>query len=344
MNKKTQTAILAIAAMKPEEMAQASALVQNAHAYILEKIDEITDGAVRDKLRGLCASPDDSCLPAGRPGRERLYRSLREAGYLPEKVSFADFLPAPGSAPIPLQAGPGSSRDSHHAHPGGLALHTAENLKLSLSLAKIHKKLLGTATDKDMLIFAQAAHDLAKCWLFPCGEDGSYPGKYNIAGNGAHHVFGLAASIRQGLPPEFVVAQAATHVSPGDPGAAEIIGGFLRAACFIVEISPAAYGFFDKSGRPDFDPLRLEHCFSYMGDHTDVFSVRQYRLAAGALRNLAEKEYGLSSAELQGKIFNQLRNYVFCFLGPAKVFQLAGQGGGALSGKIGTLLSAVGGH
>ncbi|MDR2006401.1 MAG: hypothetical protein LBP78_04070 [Acidaminococcales bacterium] len=330
MKRKAKATIRAIAGMKPEEMARASALTQNAHAYILQKIDEITDDVVREKLRGMYASPDCSYLPDGRPGREDLYHRLRRAGYLPEKISLPDFLPPPGVAPIPVWVGPGSSHSSHHAHPGGLVLHTAENLSLSLALAELHGKFSGVVLDKDMLIFAQTAHDLAKCWLFPCGEDGSYPAKYNIAGNGAHHVFGLAASVKYGLPPEFIVAQAATHVSPGDPDAAEIIGRFLRAACFIAEISPAAYGFFDKAGRPAFDNLRLEHCFSYMGDHTDVFSVPQYKLAVRALQHLAEREYGFSPAELQGKLFNQLRNYIFCFLGAARVFQLAAHGGNAL--------------
>ena len=339
MKKTIKAKISSIANMQPDEMARASALTQGAHEYILRKIGKITDAAVREKIGGMYASPDDSYLPPDSPGRERLYRRLRAAGYLADNISFIDFLPPPKGERIPVWAGPGSSHNSHHAHPGGLALHTAENLKLSLSLAKLHKKLLGIELCQDMLIFAQTAHDLAKCWLFPCGEDGCYPGKYNIAGNGAHHVFGLAASIKQGLPPEFIVAQAATHVSPGDSDAAEIIGAFLRAACFILEVSPSSYGFFDKSERPAFDHLRLEYCFSYMGDHTDVFSVQQYKLAVGALREMAKMEYGFSPAELKGKLFNQLRNYIFCFLGAARVFQLASRGGDALRGEIDAVLS-----
>ena len=315
----------------PEDMARTSLAAQAAYEFVSGQIAGIIDDKIREKLLVMYEYPRP-CLPEQMPRRKKLFCKLRDSGMLDVGLTFDEFVPKTihRKKPPPVWAASGSHYRGHNAHPGGLLIHTEKNLRFALTAAEMHEAAYGLPADRDMLIFAQVAHDLAKTWLLPWQEDGACLPQYQIAGAGAHHVFGLAESIHQGFPPVLIFSQAATHVDPcTGEGYAEICG-FLRAACLIAGADPVSYGFWDKRGQPEFDHYAREHWFNYMADRMVVFTLRAGRRAVKLLKKLAEETYGFSKQELDGKPFNQFRNYLFCQIGTAGILRALSLGGTAL--------------
>jgi hypothetical protein len=188
----------------------------------------------RLKSEGLADPEDDSRFPGG-----------LLAGIFPPLN--ADGLDCP-QLPQAFTSAPGSVFGGHHSYPGGLAIHEAFNLSSALSLAANYRRTYGhrgasglpevgpvdnseaadIAIDQDIMIAAPIWHDWAKTIVFQWTETGGeFPelnfggdgktDKFGATGNsktGAHHILGVAETIKRGLPPEFVITQASAHAAP----------------------------------------------------------------------------------------------------------------------------------
>ena len=322
--------------MLPEDMAEDSSVVQNSYNYILEKIKEIQTKTLHDQIESmfLQSLPSFAGLYKTRGEKAGLRTKLLKAGFIQSDVSIDDLMPEVDALP-PVWVSSGSGYRGHHAWPGGLVVHIEENMRLSLYLEKMHRDMFGIGYDREMIIFAQAAHDLAKSWMSYWQPDGSCKIQFAMANTGVHHIYGLAESIRHDVPPEYIYAQAATHVRSTSKTNNMTIVDFLKAAFIIAQKEPVEYGLLDKNGKLAFDYKRMEYWFTYMGDHMVVFTVPQTRRAVKALKTLARNELGFSEEELDGKKFNQLRNYVLSQLGSAAIFEMFAKSGMAgLKSKI----------
>lgn len=131
-----------------------------------------------------------------------------------------DFLAAPG----------GDCEKGHHGYPGGLAVHTLENLKAARGLAEDYREIYGVDLHTDQLTAAVLWHDSLKAATLPWRSNGSCGPEPQIAGTSAHHVLGLAAGILRHLPSDLLYLIAAAH-SP-DP---KVICGWLEAASIIAD-------------------------------------------------------------------------------------------------------------
>jgi hypothetical protein len=73
------------------------------------------------------------------------------------------------------------------------------------------------------------------------GGDGKTD-KFGTTGNsktGAHHILGVAETIKRGLPPEFVITQASAHAAPAE-GNEFLVVNWIRAAAIIAQVDPVA--------------------------------------------------------------------------------------------------------
>jgi hypothetical protein len=310
-----QNVMAGLLALTPEQMAACSPEVQKARAFLAEQVAGIKDPALQKHLTEMFERPQP-CLPDGRKEQKALYQRLIKAGYLESDITFAQFIPASDEYFIPpVWAAAGSHYRGHHAYPGGLVVHTAKNLRIALHNARLYADMYGLPFERDLLVFAQTTHDLAKTWLLPWQADGSCLAQYRLAGAGAHHVFGLAESIRRQIAPAAVWAQAATHINPeGKRGRAKL-AAFLRAACLIADADPASYGLCDAESELLPENRRVEYWFSYISDHMVIFAIMATWRAVSRLKELAANVYGFDAAQLAGRAFNQFRNYLFCQLG-----------------------------
>ena len=123
----------------------------------------------------------------------------------------------------PAAGGPG-----HHYYPGGLAVHAAENIEISLGWAETVAKVHGVDnTNRDIIIAALTLHDWAKVWYlwdaatgtikrpdwFPAywgGDQGIAKWKWM----GGHGAIVYAELLKRGAPLDLVIATAAAHFDP----------------------------------------------------------------------------------------------------------------------------------
>jgi hypothetical protein len=192
-------------------------------------------------------------------------------------------------APQTYWSAPGSVFEGHHSHPGGLAIHVAFNLSSFLSFADNYRRVYGSsggatglptvvqpgrpsptpaASDvpisQDLAILAPLWHDWGKVIVFQWNGDGSELAERSFGGNGktdkygapgdsktgAHHIIGLAETMKRGLPPEFVITQASAHSVPSGGNEYKVVN-WLRAAAIMADADPVAKGYLgrDRSGQ-----------------------------------------------------------------------------------------------
>jgi hypothetical protein len=197
--------------------------------------------------------------------------------------------------PQTYNSAPGSSFGGHHSYPGGLPIHEAFNLSSAVSLADNYRRTYGHSNqsglpevtavgavapapdaaeimiDQDIIIAAPIWHDWAKTIVFQWTASGSEFPELNFGGNGktdsyggagdaktgAHHLIGLAETIKRGLPPAFVAAQASAHGAPTGTQEYKVVN-WIRTGAIIAQIDPVAAGYLvkDELGRLRLPPVR----------------------------------------------------------------------------------------
>lgn len=318
--------------LSPLAMAEKSAAGQAGYRFLLAAADEIADRSLRAAVDGILRSPAPTLMARyrGEEEREALRQALVSAGLLNAAVTAEQLLPplaAPDQAPQPFAAAPGSGYASHHAYPGGLAVHTALNVQSSLGLYKGYFDTYGFKLNRDTVLAAQLLHDLAKPWVFQWREDAASLPEYTIAGTGAHHILGIAESIHRGLPAEVVVAQASAHDNAGTPADEARLVGYIKAAAIIAGQDPVAAGLLAPGAATVALPRRIEAFVTYLGDHDWVISVPAAKWVIGLLEVLAVADYGLKAADLKAGRFNTFRNYVFSQATMIGLYQTYASGG-----------------
>jgi len=246
-------------------------------------LDDAAKARIIDSLKaeGLVDVEDDGKFPGG-----------LLAGVFPPVRAESGNCPL---LPQTFDSAPGSSFGGHHSYPGGLPIHVAFNLSSAISLADNYRRTYGHSNgaglpevmqvgaappppeaaeifiDQDIILAAPMWHDWAKTIVFQWTANGSEFPELNFGGNGktdswggagnsktgAHHIIGIAETIKRGLPPAFVAAQASAHGAP--TGTQEYMAvNWIRAGAIIAQIEPVATGYLvkDDVGRFRLPPLR----------------------------------------------------------------------------------------
>ena len=225
------------------------------------------------------------------------------------KISAEQLLPPySGKLPQPFYSAPGSGYASHHAYPGGLATHTAANLCISEGIYNTYKVIFNSDISRDIIISAQALHDLAKPLVFQWQKDQASLPEYTIAATGAHHILSIAEVIYRGFPVEEVVAQACAHTIPTGKDE-QVVAGYLKAAAIIAGKDAVKLGLVNSDNTIP-TPHKQEGYIVSLGDHDFVLSSPACQKSVAILKQIAAKDYGMTKAELEGEHFNRFRNYI----------------------------------
>lgn len=293
-------------------LAANSELVQLSYQKIKDAVKTIQDRSLARMTMDIINNPVPTFMNNYQlPGSKRtVYNKLVAAGLLDSsKTSLENFMPPyNGSLPQPFYSAPGSGYASHHAYPGGLATHTAANLQISEGIYNTYTGLFNSALSHDIVIAAQALHDLAKPLVFQWQKDQSSLTEYQIAGTGAHHIFSIAEVIYRGFPVEEIVAQACAHTIPSGKDE-QIVAGYLKAAAIIAGKDAEKLGLVTSKGTIP-TPHKQEGYITSLGDHDFVLSGPACQKSVAILKEIAAKDYGMSKAGLEGEHFNRFRNYI----------------------------------
>ena len=293
-------------------LAANSELVQLSYQKIKDAVKTIQDPSLARMTMDIVNNPVPTFMNNYQlPGSKRtVYNKLVAAGLLDSsKTSLENFMPPyNGSLPQPFYSAPGSGYASHHAYPGGLATHTAANLQISEGIYNTYTGLFNSDISHDIVIAAQALHDLAKPLVFQWNKDQSSLTEYQIAGTGAHHIFSIAEVIYRGFPVEEIVAQSCAHTIPSGKDE-QVVVGYLKAAAIIAGKDAEKLGLVTSKGTIP-TPHKQEGYITSLGDHDFVLSSPACQKSVAILKEIAAKDYGMSKADLEGEHFNRFRNYI----------------------------------
>lgn len=293
-------------------LAANSELVQLSYQKIKDAVKTIQDPSLARMTMDIVNNPVPTFMNNYQlPGSKRtVYNKLVAAGLLDSsKTSLENFMPPyNGSLPQPFYSAPGSGYASHHAYPGGLATHTAANLQISEGIYNTYTGLFNSDISHDIVIAAQALHDLAKPLVFQWNKDQSSLTEYQIAGTGAHHIFSIAEVIYRGFPVEEIVAQSCAHTIPSGKDE-QVVAGYLKAAAIIAGKDAVKLGLVNSDNTIP-TPHKQEGYIVSLGDHDFVLSSPACQKSVAILKQIAAKDYGMTKAELEGEHFNRFRNYI----------------------------------
>lgn len=293
-------------------LAANSELVQLSYQKIKDAVKTIQDPSLARMTMDIVNNPVPTFMNNYQlPGSKRtVYNKLVAAGLLDSsKTSLENFMPPyNGSLPQPFYSAPGSGYASHHAYPGGLATHTAANLQISEGIYNTYTGLFNSDISHDIVIAAQALHDLAKPLVFQWNKDQSSLTEYQIAGTGAHHIFSIAEVIYRGFPVEEIVAQSCAHTIPTGKDE-QVVAGYLKAAAIIAGKDAVKLGLVNSDNTIP-TPHKQEGYITSLGDHDFVLSGPACQKSVAILKEIAAKDYGMSKADLEGEHFNRFRNYI----------------------------------
>jgi hypothetical protein len=188
--------------------------------------------------------------------------------------------------PQPVWAAPGGNNASHHDWPGGLVVHEAFNLQNALDLSAAYRVHSGITPDDSMLAAAVIWHDWGKALVFQWQADGSEDAEIRIAGTGAHHILGLAETMRRGLAARQIQVQACAHAAPDGNG--QPVENWLKAAAVIARVNASDY-------LPK-DNLWPEECYIHtLSDQNWIVGEASAQIADKAMAELAPL-YGFDPA------------------------------------------------
>lgn len=293
-------------------LAKDAELVQLSYKKIQDAVSSIKDSTLRSMTAEIINNPNPAFMENYQlPGSKRaLYNKLAAAGLLDtSKISAEQLLPPYiGKLPQPFYSAPGSGYASHHAYPGGLATHTAANLCISEGIYNTYKDIFNSDISRDIIISAQALHDLAKPLVFQWQKDQASLPEYTIAATGAHHILSIAEVIYRGFPVEEIVAQACAHTIPTGKDE-QVVAGYLKAAAIIASKDAVKLGLVNSDNTIP-TPHKQEGYIVSLGDHDFVLSSPACQKSVAILKQIAAKDYGMTKAELEGEHFNRFRNYI----------------------------------
>lgn len=293
-------------------LAKDAELVQLSYKKIQDAVSSIKDSTLRSMTAEIINNPNPAFMENYQlPGSKRaLYNKLAAAGLLDtSKISAEQLLPPySGKLPQPFYSAPGSGYASHHAYPGGLATHTAANLCISEGIYNTYKDIFNSDISRDIIISAQALHDLAKPLVFQWKKDQASLPEYTIAATGAHHILSIAEVIYRGFPAEEIVAQACAHTIPTGKDE-QVVAGYLKAAAIIAGKDAVKLGLVNSYNTIP-TPHKQEGYIVSLGDHDFVLSSPACQKSVAILKQIAAKDYGMTKAELEGEHFNRFRNYI----------------------------------
>ena len=271
-------------------LARNSNLAAASYARVEARLASIGDTALHGALVDAIRSPralyaDAHPTPESRTAvRDELAR----AGFVAADAPVSGIFPR-GTEPTavtviqPFWSAPGSGQGSHHAYPGGLALHESFNASMAQGYASTYDQhYFGgrAAVSHDIVTAAALYHDIMKTVVFGWNDDGTLLSELTIAGTGAHHILSGAEAIARGHDAGFIITLLSAHAAPSLGDEAKVVA-WCRAAAIVAGINPVAYGLVQRSGSGyvlGTPIVPLEAFINYLSDHDYVITVEAMRV------------------------------------------------------------------
>ncbi len=309
-----------VASMSIEDIALSSEKVLSAWTYLSEISNQISDPYTRLTVLKILSNPAPTLLEAG--NEKAILAELKAKKLIDEnRTSLFPYSKISSKSEQPFYTATGSGWGSHHAYPGGLATHTALNVKMCLAMHANYVSTYDCTPSRDCVITAQVLHDLHKPWVFQWQKNKQCRKEEVLANTGEHHVLSIAESIHRKLAPNFIIAQASAHMHAGNPAGEASVVSWLKAASIIVGVDPVSYGLLAKGEATLPLPRITEGFITHVADHDYVLSVPALQWLLPVLEGIAMEHYGMSKKDLDGPVYAQFRNFIFAQISAMTLYQ-----------------------
>lgn len=327
--------------MGPEDMARASHLIMAAYGELLQVASSLEDPGYRRLMTECITRPQVTFLEMypGDQDRRRLFDEMVKLGFFNHDDDPDYVWPSGHMQPQTYLTAPQSHNDFYAAHPGGLAITVAFNIRMAEAYTNNYRQMYGLPINRDLPAAALCVHEYPKVWLYQWQADGSWLDEPRTIFDDtwhAHCIYVTAELMHRRCDARIVTAVAAAHLlsalEPTMDGriavnnwrGLERVGDFIHAASIMAQVDPVAYGILDrKGGKLVLPPQPAEQWVTNLADMNWPYAMgAAHPVTEPVLRRIATSDFKLSDKDLRSRSFNQLKNYVWSQLGQFALYEI----------------------
>ena len=331
----------AIVAMTSEAMARASHLVMAAYDELLQVAASLEEPGYRRMMTECLVAPKVTFLEMypGADDRRKLFDEMVRLGFFNPEDDPDYVWPAGHLSPQTYLTAPSSHNDFYAAHPGGLAMVVAYNIRMADAYTVNYRQMYGLPINRDCPAAALCIHEYPKVWLYQWLDDGSWLEEPRTVYDDtwhAHCIYVTAELMYRRFDSRLVMAMAAAHQlglldasMDGRKVIANWIGEgrvahFIKAASVMAQVDPVDYGLLERrGGEMVLAPQPAEQWVTHLADMNWPYTMGAAHLRTWPmLQEIARRDFGMSERDLGGRPFNQLKNYVWSQLGQITLYEV----------------------
>jgi hypothetical protein len=341
-------------------MAHASPMVMGIYNELLRTASSLEDEGYRRLMTECIARPKVTFLEAlpTDADRKRMFAEMVKLGFFNPKDDPDHVWPAGHMTPQTYLTAPSSHNDFYNAHPGGLALTVAYNIRMADAYTHHYRQVYGVPINRDVSVAGLLVHEYPKVWLYQWKEDGSWLEEPRTVYDDtwhAHCIYVTAELMHRRFDSRIVMAMAAAHqlsaLEASMDGRKVVahwrgldrVAHFIKAAAILAQVDPVDYGLLKRSGKDlVLAPQPAEQWVTHLADMNWPYAMGGAHLyTEPLLRKFAEDELKVKGGDLHGKPFNQLKNYVWSQLGQITLYEvLVREGTDAANAVLSRLVKA----
>jgi hypothetical protein len=232
-----------------------------------------------------------------------------------------------------------SHNDFYNAHPGGLALTVAYNIRMAEAYTENYRQMFGLPINHDLPVASLLVHEYPKVWLYQWLDDGSWLEEPRTVYDDtwhAHCIYVTAELMHRRFDSRIVMAMAAAHqLSMLDASMDERVvvtnwvgpdrvAHFIKAAAVMAQVDPVDYGLLErKGGEMVLAAQPAEQWITHLADMNWPYTMGgAHHYTWPLLKRVAEDDFGIKGADLDGRPFNQFKNYVWSQIGQITLYEI----------------------
>lgn len=330
-----------IVAMSPEDMARASLMVMGTYNELLRTAASLEDEGYRRLMTECITGPKVTFLemyPSG-SDRQKLFDEMVRLGFFNAADSPDHVWPAGHMSPQTYLTAPSSHNDFYNAHPGGLALTVAYNIRMADAYTQNYRQVYGVPVNRDVSVAGLLVHEYPKVWLYQWQKDGSWLEEPRTVYDDtwhAHCIYVTAELMHRRFDSRIVMAMAAAHqLSALDASmdgrrvvtnwvGPDRVAHFIKAAAIMAQVDPVDYGLLERKGKEVvLAPQPAEQWVTHLADMNWPYAMGAAHLhTEPLLKQFAADRLGVKGGDLEGRPFNQLKNYVWSQTGQITIYEV----------------------
>lgn len=335
------TKVEQVIAMSPEQMARASRLVMGTYNELLQTAASLENDQYRELMTECITSPKVTFLEIypKQQDRDRLFAEMVRLGFFNREDDPEHVWPPGNMEPQTYLTAPSSHNEFYNAHPGGLAVTVAFNIRMADAYTQNYRQMYGLPINRDLPVASLLVHEYPKVWLYQWLDDGTWREEPRTVYDDtwhAHCIYVTAELMYRRYDSRIVMAMAAAHqlsyLEASMDGrkvvcnwrGLERVAHFIRAAAVMAQVDPVDYGLLERKGdQMVLAPVPAEQWVTHLADMNWPYSMGAAQLHTWPfLKQVARTDLALSEKDLQGKPFNQLKNYVWSQLGQIGLYEI----------------------